>query len=412
MLATTFWSPIRCAARAVRPTPSSARHAEPDAPGDAVARHRLRRRAGRAREAGLGGRRGPPSIGASPALRARRVPLVARLRRVLGLLVDLLDLLGDARPRVARRRFARRAAHRLAAGRLEVDPLELLGQPLRVGRGHQHAVGAVGDHVGVARDLRCDHRRAGRERLGQHHAEALARRATARRARRPRGGGARAPRRRPGPRRRSATRSRDRQRSAARRRGSAPITVSRAGTCSTSPSNACSRTGSPLRSSGLPTNSSLSSSERGFGSDGRRVDVDAVGDDAVLAAEPAPPGPGGGLGDGDPRVELVELAARAEQVGDRVGHPLGRVGVEGADHRARRGTSTRPSASIGAGGSCTWTTSKRPACSSRRILSTAPGKDGQVGDRAVGADTRRCARAGSGSRGGFAARPARGGARG
>ena len=44
----------------------------------------------------------------------------------------------------------------------------------------------------------------------------------------------------------------------------------------------------------------------------RRLDVDAVGDDRVVAAEPATAGPGGGLGDGDPGREAVEHAAGAE----------------------------------------------------------------------------------------------------
>ena len=65
----------------------------------------------------------------------------------------------------------------------------------------------------------------------------------------------------------------------------------------------------------------------------RGLDVDAVGDDRVLAAEPAPPGPGGRLGDGDPRRELVEAPPGAEQGRDVVREGLGRVGVEGPDDR-------------------------------------------------------------------------------
>ena len=53
-----------------------------------------------------------------------------------------------------------------------------------------------------------------------------------------------------------------------------------------------------------------------------------------MAAEPAPAGPGGRLGDGDPRREPVDHAPGAEQVGDVVGDRLGRVGVEGPDHRS------------------------------------------------------------------------------
>ena len=43
------------------------------------------------------------------------------------------------------------------------------------------------------------------------------------------------------------------------------------------------------------------------------IDVDAVGDDLVAAAEPAPAGPGRRLGDGDPRREAVEDAPGAER---------------------------------------------------------------------------------------------------
>ena len=118
--------------------------------------------------------------------------------------------------------------------------------------------------------------------------------------------------------------------------------------------------------------------------DGRRVDVDAVGDDAVLAPVPASPGPGGGLRDGDPSVELVELAAGSEQVGDPVGDPLGRVGVEGPDHRGvgegagvpgehRRGRLVHVD-DVEASG-----------VQLAAHLEHGAGEGGQVGDRAVGA---------------------------
>jgi hypothetical protein len=64
----------------------------------------------------------------------------------------------------------------------------------------------------------------------------------------------------------------------------------------------------------------------------RRVDVDPVGDDRVVAAVPAAAGPGCGLGHGDPGREAVEEAAGADRVGDVVGQGPGRVGMEGADH--------------------------------------------------------------------------------
>ena len=71
----------------------------------------------------------------------------------------------------------------------------------------------------------------------------------------------------------------------------------------------------------------------GLRSGRRPVQVDPVRDDLVLASEPAPAGPGGRFGNRDPRVKLVELAAGAGEVGDVVRDRLGRVGVEGRDHR-------------------------------------------------------------------------------
>ena len=114
---------------------------------------------------------------------------------------------------------------------------------------------------------------------------------------------------------------------------SAPITVSRQGTCSARAPKALSRIGRPLRSSARPTKTTRSSSERRLRPARRPGDVDSVGDDLVAAAEPAPSGPGGGLGDRDPRREVVEHEPGAERARDVVGEGLGRVGVEGADGR-------------------------------------------------------------------------------
>ena len=91
------------------------------------------------------------------------------------------------------------------------------------------------------------------------------------------------------------------------------------------------RTGRPLRSSARPTNSTSQLIGLGLRLPRRAREVDAVGDDLVLAAEPAPAGPARRLGDGDPGVKLVELAAGADQRRGVVGPRLGRVGVEGAD---------------------------------------------------------------------------------
>ncbi len=68
----------------------------------------------------------------------------------------------------------------------------------------------------------------------------------------------------------------------------------------------------------------------------RGLDVDPVGDDLVAPAEPAAPGPGGRLGDRDPRREAVEDPAGPERRGEVVWQRLGRVGVKGADDRRAR----------------------------------------------------------------------------
>ena len=101
MLATTFWSPILCAARAVRPTPSTP--ATPR-PMRRATRWRAAACAGGGSSEGsrLGGRRGPPSIGATRSAGRDASAAVAGSGALAGLLVDPLDL--------ARRRAARRSA--------------------------------------------------------------------------------------------------------------------------------------------------------------------------------------------------------------------------------------------------------------------------------------------------------------
>jgi hypothetical protein len=66
----------------------------------------------------------------------------------------------------------------------------------------------------------------------------------------------------------------------------------------------------------------------------RCIDVDAVGNHAVGATEPAAAGPCSGLRDRDPGVQLVELAPGSERGCDPVGKGLRRIRVEGADHRS------------------------------------------------------------------------------
>ena len=91
-------------------------------------------------------------------------------------------LVGAPAPR--RRRAARRSARALArprpgpSARGARAPRQrsrsASASALRRRRRDEHAVDAVAHHVAVAGDVRGDDRRAGGERLGQHHAEALA----------------------------------------------------------------------------------------------------------------------------------------------------------------------------------------------------------------------------------------------
>ena len=176
MLSTTLSMPIFCAASAVRPIPSAPATPSPSAARDPAARGLpLGPAPGRAREvagaAPVGRRR---RAGARPSGRTvrRRVTGLGDLDR---LLVDLGHLVGDARPGVALGAAAARGlAHRRQPLGLVVGALQLLGEALRVGGRHQHAVDAVGDDVAVAGDRRGDHRGPGGEGLGQDHAEALA----------------------------------------------------------------------------------------------------------------------------------------------------------------------------------------------------------------------------------------------
>ena len=98
-----------------------------------------------------------------------------RLRRLDRLLVDGGDLVGDPGPGVALGAAPGRLAHLAQARGFVVDALELLGEALRIAGRDEDAVDAVLDDVAVAGDLGGDHRRTGREGLGQDHAEALAR---------------------------------------------------------------------------------------------------------------------------------------------------------------------------------------------------------------------------------------------
>ena len=90
------------------------------------------------------------------------------------LLVDGLDLARHVRPREALGALARRLGHLGAPRRVGGELEQRLAERHRVADRHEHAVAAVAHDVAVARDVRRHDGGAGGERLGQHHAEALA----------------------------------------------------------------------------------------------------------------------------------------------------------------------------------------------------------------------------------------------
>ena len=174
MLVTTRSTPIRFAAMKVRPTPSAPATPTADPARGAVTpagdrRRRVERRQPAGRDAlarRRPGRSRPGARSASLAVRGAGASIAS--------LVDALDRLGNPRPGVALGRPARREAHAGEPLRVEAQRLQLLGESLRVGGRHEDPVDAVLDDVGVAGDVRGEHRGPGGERLGQDHAEALA----------------------------------------------------------------------------------------------------------------------------------------------------------------------------------------------------------------------------------------------
>jgi hypothetical protein len=127
------------------------------------------RRLGR-RSAGM---RGSRSAGASPVLTAARATRPAGRPIRIGVLVALGDLGGDLRPREALRAQPCRVGHPGAHRRVERKRPQLLCEGDRLAGLHQPAIDAVAQHVAVAGDVARDHGRAGSERLGEHHPEAL-----------------------------------------------------------------------------------------------------------------------------------------------------------------------------------------------------------------------------------------------
>ena len=246
--------------------------------------------------------------------------------------VGLQDLVGHDRPGEALDVGGRGPRHPRPALGLVVEVAQRLGQRLGVGRGHEHTVHAVAHDVAVAGDVGGDDRRAGGERLGQHHPEALASQrrgaqdigalqllalagvvdlaqhadvAVVEHQRRELfGGGA------------------DHG-----QLGGDVVAQRLEGAQQKRQALALDRLAD--EDDAQPLGRLLVAGPRQH----RGVDVDAVGDDAVVAAEPAAARPCGGLGHGDADVQAVEHAAGAHGVGQAVGHAALRVGVEGPDQR-------------------------------------------------------------------------------
>ena len=261
-------------------------------------------------------------------------------------LVGVHHLVGDARPGEPLDVRCRRPGHLAAALGLVLQVAQRLGERLRVaGAGRARRRRRRGRRRG---SRRCPRRPpACRPRTPRSApSRSSRRRATARTARR------RclelallARRRRPC---RARVRRGRRASAAPSSSGVGPITVSSVGMCSRSASNARSSSGRPLRSTAWPTNtirSVVAELGRAAAAARVRVDVHAVGDHPVVAAEPAPAGPGGRLGDGDPHVQVVEHPARADHVGEPVREALVRVGVERADERQPGRSRSPPSRS-------------------------------------------------------------------
>ena len=175
------------AADRLEPDPVERERGQADA-GERSAERPAPRRARRARGGGAlagasfgsseGSRRGR-TRGPGSAGRGRRCGPAARgagrgLRLGERLLVDLRHLGGHLRPGEALGALARGAGHALAPLGVEREVAQGLAELDGVAGRHQQAVLALAHDVAVAGDARGDHRRRRRERLGQHHAEALA----------------------------------------------------------------------------------------------------------------------------------------------------------------------------------------------------------------------------------------------
>jgi hypothetical protein len=90
-----------------------------------------------------------------------------------GLLVGVEHFGCDVRPGETLGALARGGGHPRASSRIRCQRSQALGQRQGVPRRNEQSVEAVADDIAVARDVRREHRRRGRERLRQNHAKAL-----------------------------------------------------------------------------------------------------------------------------------------------------------------------------------------------------------------------------------------------
>ena len=247
-------------------------------------------------------------------------------------LVDLGDLGGHARPREALGTLARGHGHPLAASRVGCQGAQRLAELDRVARRHQQAVHAVPDHVAVSRDVGGHDRGARGERLGQHHAEALA----AERGRAEQVHGAeQAPLLLLGHPPDHVHALRVEQERLDLLGGDARDREPRAH------AGAAQRLEGPQQDRQALAPLGATDEEDLQVVPGRRPgpgggQVHAVRDDAVAAAVEAACGPRRGLGHGHPGAQLVVEATRADDVRGHVVRHAGRgVGVEGAHHGNR-----------------------------------------------------------------------------
>ena len=270
------------------------------------------------RQAELGGQR-PPGLGVD----GDRV------------LVGAHDLAGDVAPGVARRRPRGGGGELGAAGRVQREVAQRLGQRGRVAARHEHAVRSVRHDVAIAGDVGGDDRGAGRERLRQDHAEALA---AERRGAQDVGVGEHRELLRV-----AALAVRDDVARVEHERREARVVdaddVQRRRHVLAQRLEGAQQDGQALALDGLADEGDPQRVlRRGVVRCARRPrqrrrHVDPVGDDPVRPAEEAPPGPRGGLRDGDPHVQAVQPPPRAEEVREVVGEDVLRVAVERRDER-------------------------------------------------------------------------------